>query len=93
MHDAAWSGFFSMIFYKAEEAGRIFIKVNPAYTSQDCSRCHYRQKMPMSERVYTCPSCNLVIDRDLNSSISILRIGLDSVRIKSGEAPAFRRGE
>ncbi|MFZ4860406.1 MAG: RNA-guided endonuclease InsQ/TnpB family protein [Desulfuromonadaceae bacterium] len=91
IHDAAWSGFFSMLSYKAEEAGRIFIKVNPAYTTQDCSRCHHRQKMPLSERVYTCPSCHLVIDRDLNSSISILRIGLDSLK---KEAPVpLGRGE
>ncbi|MEI6044808.1 MAG: transposase [Chloroflexota bacterium] len=68
------------------------MKVNPAYTSQDCSGCGHRQKMPLSERVYHCPSCNLVIDRDLNSSISILRIGLDSVRIKSGEAPPLGVG-
>src|SRR5207249_4046943 len=71
IHDAVWSEFFSKVSCKAEEAGRRYIAVNPAYTSQDCSRCHHRQAMPLSERVYTCPCCGLVIDRDHNASLNI----------------------
>jgi putative transposase len=32
--DASWGKFFRMLFYKAENAGRILLKVNPAYTSE-----------------------------------------------------------
>jgi putative transposase len=77
--DAAWSAFFDQLSYKAEEAGRKFIKVNPAYTSQTCSRCGHRQNMPLSERVYQCPCCGLSIDRDLNASQNILAVGLHSI--------------
>ena len=35
--DAAWSEFTRKLSYKAEWAGRRFVKVHPAYTSQDCS--------------------------------------------------------
>ncbi len=87
--DAAWSAFFSMLSAKAEEAGRQFIKANPAYTSQDCSTCGHRQRMPLSERVYHCPCCLLSLDRDLNASKNILRCGLASLGIQSLEAPAF----
>src|SRR2546421_920921 len=66
IHDAAWSEFFSKLSYKAEEAGRRYVAVNPAYTSQDCSRDpvwgtgnHHRQVMPLSERTYHCPCCLL----------------------------------
>src|SRR6266566_1971697 len=90
--DAAWSGFFEKLFVKAEEAGRTAIKVNPAYTSQDCSRCHHRQKMPLSERVYHCPCCLLAIDRDLNAALNIKAVGLHSVGLPL-EAPGFSRGE
>jgi putative transposase len=90
IQDAAWSGFFDKLFSKAEEAGRTAIKVNPAYTSQDCSRCHHRQMMPLSERVYHCPCCLLSIDRDLNAAINILAVGLHSLGIQSVEAPVFR---
>jgi len=91
--DAAWSQFFSKIACKAEEAGRKYIAVNPAYTSQDCSRCHHRQNMPLSERVYHCPCCLLSLDRDLNAALNILAVGLHSIGIQSVEAPAFTPGE
>jgi len=90
--DAAWSAFFAQLSIKAEEAGRQFIKVNPAYTSQDCNRCHHRQKMPLSERIYHCPCCLLAIDRDLNAALNIRAVGLHSLGL-SLEAPAFRREE
>jgi putative transposase len=90
--DAAWSVFFAQLSSKAEEAGRVFVKVNPAYTSQDCSRCHHRQKMPLSERVYHCPCCLLSIDRDLNAALNIRGLGLQALGL-SVEAPAFRHGE
>lgn len=91
--DAAWSAFFNMLGSKAAEAGYLLIKVNPAYTSQDCSGCGHRQKMPLSQRVYNCPCCNQVKDRDLNASINIKRIGLDSLRVRPIEAPSFSYGE
>jgi putative transposase len=77
--DASWSAFFAQLSGKAEEAGRQFIKVNPAYTSQDCSRCHHRQKMPLRERTYHCLCCLLSIDRDLNAAKNILAVGLHSI--------------
>jgi len=37
--DASWSMFFTHLLDKAEEAGRVVVRVNPAYTSQTCSAC------------------------------------------------------
>lgn len=91
IHDASWSTFFAQLFAKAAEAGRIAIKVNPAYTSQDCSRCRHRQVMPLSERTYHCPCCLLSIDRDLNAALNIKAVGLHSVGLPL-EAPAFTQG-
>ena len=70
--DASWSQFFTRLVAKAEEAGRQVVKVNPAYTSQTCSACGHRQPMPLSVRVYECPTCGLVIHRDHNGSLNIL---------------------
>jgi putative transposase len=79
IHDASWRLFMDLLSYKAEEAGRAFVKVNPAYTTQDCSECGYRVKKKLSDRTHNCPSCGLSIDRDLNASKNILRIGLYSL--------------
>lgn len=74
--DAAWSQFFAYLSYKAEDAGRVMVKVNPAYTSQDCHQCGHRQKMALAERTYNCPCCALSTGRDLNAALNILKIGV-----------------
>jgi len=91
--DAAWSQFFAQLFAKAEEAGRMALKVNPAYTSQTCSACGHRQKMPLSERIFDCSCCGLHLDRDLNASKNILAVGLHSIGSQSVEAPVLEPGE
>src|SRR6266513_3139935 len=90
--DASWSAFFGQLSNKAEEAGRQFVKVNPAYTSQTCSQCGHRQKMPLDIRIFDCPCCHVQLDRDLNASLNILRLGLQSLGLAI-EAPGFSRGE
>ncbi len=86
--DASWSAFFAQLDCKAEEAGRTFVKVNPAYTSQICSRCGHRQPMPLSERVFTCPCCHVQLDRDLNAALNIRGLGLQALGL-SVEAPCL----
>jgi putative transposase len=89
--DASWSLFLTRLLDKAEEAGREVVRVNPAYTSQTCSACGHRQPMPLSVRVYECPNCGLVIQRDHNASNNILAEALQAVGRHSRvipEAPA-----
>ena len=86
--DASWSAFFAQLFAKAEEAGRTALKVNPAYTSQTCSQCGHRQKMPLSERIFDCPCCHVQLDRDLNAALNIRAVGLHCLGL-SVKAPAF----
>jgi putative transposase len=62
IQDAAWSQFTDLLAVKAAWAGRTFVAVNPAYTSQDCSGCGYRQVLSLS-------------DRDLNASLNVLSVG------------------
>ncbi len=76
--DVAWRSFFDMLIYKAECADRIVVKVNPAYTSQTCSRCGYRQKLNLSDRTFQCPCCSLSLDRDINAAINIHSLGLQT---------------
>jgi putative transposase len=71
--DAGWYGFRQIVSYKAESAGRIYVEVNPAYTSQDCSGCGYRAKKPLWERWHQCPVCGLSLDRDTNAGNNILQ--------------------
>lgn len=74
--DAAWNTFIVILTGKAEEAGRKVIKVDPKYTSQDCSRCGNRVKKDLSVRTHDCPCCGLVLDRDVNAAVNILQKAL-----------------
>jgi len=80
--DVAWRGFLNKLDYKAEEAGRQVIKVNPAYTSQTCHVCGSRQKMNLSDRYFFCDTCKTTTCRDLNASRNILRLGLESFGLR-----------
>lgn len=59
---------------QAVKRGRRFVKVNPAYTTQDCSNCGARAKhrLGLQDRVYKCERCGFVLDRDRNSAINML---------------------
>ncbi len=72
IHDAGWSMFSNMIRYKAASAGCEVLFVNPKDTTKMCSQCGGIQDMPLSERIYYCPNCDMLKDRDLNASINIL---------------------
>jgi len=49
-------------------------------TTKTCSRCgNKKEDITLSDRTYKCENCGLVIDRDLNSAINILKIGLSKV--------------
>src|SRR5215813_3812809 len=61
--DVAWGQFFAITKSKAESAGRRFERVNPRYTSQTCSNCGHRQKMPLAIRIFECEKCGFVCDR------------------------------
>jgi putative transposase len=75
VNDAAWHSFFQKLKYKAENAGKSVIEVNPNFTSQDCSACGDRVKKRLSERSHHCPKCGLKIHRDENAALNILKLG------------------
>jgi putative transposase len=77
--DVAWSKLTTVTAYKAEWAGKRVEFVNPRNTSQMCSGCGQIVQKELSERTHNCPFCGLVLDRDHNAAINILRLGLQSV--------------
>jgi len=81
--DVAWGQFFAITKSKAESAGRRFERVNPRYTSQTCSKCGHRQKMPLAIRIFECEKCGFVCGRDHNAAIN-----LDAVRASGPEPDA-----
>ena len=70
--DAGWGTLIRFVTYKSVMLrGNSTVTVNPAYTTQDCSRCGYRVPKTLAERVHTCPRCGLTLCRDTNAARNI----------------------
>jgi putative transposase len=76
INDAGWAQFQQYCTYKAEEAGRRVLFVNPHKISQICSAClEEGPHKDLSERLHVCPHCGVVLDRDYNAALNIARLG------------------
>jgi putative transposase len=75
VNDAGWSGFLTKLAYKAAEAGRTLIPVDPRGTSQTCL-CGAEVRKTLAQRWHQCPDCGLSAARDHVSAQLILRLGL-----------------
>jgi putative transposase len=76
IQDSGWGMFFDILAYKAEEAGKQVVKVNPYNTSQICSGCGHIVKKTLAVRIHKCPHCGLELDRDINAARNILATAL-----------------
>jgi putative transposase len=72
IYDASWGMFTNIICYKAEEAGSRIVFVDAEGTTKMCSRCGEKTEKTLWDRVHKCPSCGLVLDRDINAARNIL---------------------
>ena len=75
----SWARFFEMLEYKAAWYGNEIRRVPTMYpSSQTCSVCGYQNPLVknLRIRIWECPSCHEVHDRDMNAGINILKKGL-----------------
>src|SRR6266487_1354528 len=76
--DVGWSEFVSFLSYKAAWCGRNLVKIDKWYpSSKRCFDCgHLLDSLPLDVRIWTCPECGVVHDRDLNAAQNIHAVGL-----------------
>jgi putative transposase len=94
--DVGFYEFRRQMIYKGQWYGCQVILADPFYpSSKRCSQCgHIKEEMDLSERVYICDHCGLMIDRDLNAAINLeqLTTGSSPERYACGESvsPGFQ---
>lgn len=71
--DVGWGLFLKWLKYFAAKLGRKTVAVNPRGTSQRCSNCGIVVTKTLADRTHSC-SCGLLINRDINSAINILKL-------------------
>jgi len=78
--DVSWSEFKRQLEYKCKWNFKHFVLIGRFEpTSKVCSNCGCIQEMPLSKRQFDCPDCGISIDRDLNASINIRNLGLNTL--------------
>ena len=60
--------------YKCEERGILFVLADRFYpSSKTCSCCGYKKRdLKLSDRVFCCPVCGFILDRDINAAINLM---------------------
>jgi putative transposase len=78
---ASWYKFYTLLAYKAEEAGKHLNKIGRFFpSSKMCSVCGYKNDaLTLKDREWICPDCGTSHDRDLNAAINIRNFGINTV--------------
>ena len=69
--DAGWSGFLTVLDFKATGAGKRVAAVDPAFTSHLCSGWAVVVQKSSSVRRYLCPDCGASLHRNHNAVVNI----------------------
>jgi IS605 OrfB family transposase len=89
--DASFGEFRRQVEYKAGwRGGRVIVADRWFASSKTCSGCGaVKAKLLLSERSYACPSCGLVLDRDLNAARNLADYGNRQI---AGSGPEISNG-
>jgi putative transposase len=79
IQDAGWAQLVQFIGYKEARAGGKLVLVDPAFTTQTCFFCKFKNKVDLSQRVFSCGGCGRLLHRDYNAAFVIMEKGLGQV--------------
>jgi len=71
MLDASFGQFARLIGEKAEEAARTIVRVDPRFSSQECSRCGHVAARSRRRRRFCCVGCGYTNHADVNAALVI----------------------
>ena len=76
--DLGYGNFLNYLSYKLDWQNKKLVKVDRYFpSSQLCSVCGFRKEdLALSQRSWTCPSCGIKHNRDINASINIKKEGM-----------------
>ena len=79
--DVAWYKFEELLKYKTQ-----VFKVNPSYTSQECSNCgHNCKENRKTQSLFECIKCGLAMNADDQACINILQRGQSLMEVNVGQ--------
>lgn len=87
INSVGWGMFCTMLKYKAENEGKIYLEVDRFFaSSKTCNNCLYRvSDLTLDVRHWDCPSCKIKHDRDINAARNIRDEGLRIMSSGTGD--------
>jgi len=78
VYDNGWGMFTAFLKYKLEDRGKKLIKIDRWFpSSKTCNVCGYKYDgLTLADRLWECPQCHTIHDRDVNAAINIRNEGL-----------------
>lgn len=73
--DSGWAEFVRQLKYKAAERNSLVLQIDRFFpSSKTCNCCGFvNRDLQLSDRDWTCPECNTLLDRDINAANNILK--------------------
>jgi len=91
--DAGWGMLKTQLLYKGQQAGRCVQIINEKYTTQACNNCKALTGPKgfdmLAVRSWTCVSCGVTHDRDVNAARNVLSAGRYPPSVSGNEPPLF----
>jgi len=78
--DASWSDLILKIEYLAVKQGKVVIKINPKYSSQECRNCGHTDKSNRDGEKFICTECGYHEHADIGAAKTIRDRGFKIVR-------------
>lgn len=92
--DSGWNSFVNILKYKCDWYEKNFIQIGRFEPSSKLCSCGYiNHELKLSDRRWTCPSCEISHDRDILAANNIKFLGLGQPEIASGLNEKFRLKE
>ena len=86
--------FKKMLEYKLSRTGGRVIECSEYFSSKTCSKCGRKNNNITHQKIFTCPSCNHTLDRDVNAARNIFMMNEDKLTwtnlVQALEKPTLR---
>ena len=92
---SAWGMLAIFLSYKANQAGKICIKVSPQFSSQECAKCgHIHPDNRQTQSQFECQKCGHTANADQNAAEVIRKRGVEEIlkQVTHGTWESARRG-
>jgi putative transposase len=92
---SAWGMIALFLAYKANHAGKVFIKVSPRFSSQECAKCgHIHPDNRQTQSQFVCRECRHAANADQNAAEVIRKRGVEEIvkQVTRGTRESARGG-